>query len=188
MVEHAAVNRGVVGSSPTPGACNYLRLYAAAPVRAVRERPEVLALAHRAARNPKAVGELSEIAVVLHLMRAGYDVARPFGDNARYDLVVDDGARLVRVQVKTARLRAGTIQFATSSSQLHRGRGRQHYRGACDLFAAYCPDLDKVYLVPVDGIGAVACSLRIEPPRNGQSAGVRWASDYELRSTTSRLR
>lgn len=149
----------------------------------MRERPGVFALGARAVRNTKAVGEISEIAVVLRLMRAGYDVSRPFGDNARYDLVIDDGARLSRVQVKTARLRAGKIQFATSSSQLHRGRGRQHYRGACDLFAAYCPDLDAVYLVPVDEVGVVECCLRFEPPRNGQRAGVRWARDYELRPT-----
>lgn len=181
MVEQSTVNRLAVGSIPTSGAHTYLRLHVSAPVRAVRERPEVYALGHRATRNPKAVGELSEMAVALHLMRAGYDVARPFGDNARYDLIIDDGGRLLRVQVKTGRLGAGTIQFATSSSQLHRGRGRQHYRGTCDLFAVYCPDLEAVYLVPVDDVGAVECRLRLDPPRNGQERGVRWARDYELR-------
>lgn len=181
MVEQSTVNRLAVGSIPTSGACDYLRLHAAAPVRAVRERPGVFALGTRATRNSKATGEISEVAVVLQLMRAGYDVSRPFGDNARYDLMIDDGARLLRVQVKTGRLRAGTVQFATSSSQLHRGRGRRHYRGACDVFAVYCPDLDAVYLVPVDAVGAVESRLRIDPPRNGQAVGVRWAADYKLR-------
>lgn len=170
-----------MGSIPTPGAVDYLRLVRAASHSVVCERPEVFAVHGRAKRNPKATGELSEAAVVLHLLRAGYDVARPFGDNARYDLVIEDGERLRRVQVKTGRLRAGAVEFATSSSQRHRGRGRQDYRGTCELFAVYCPELDAVYIVPVDDVGSVECTLRIEPTRNGQSVGVRWARDYELR-------
>ena len=182
MVEQSTVNRLAVGSIPTSGAHRYPRPHALARLRAVRERPRVYALNARASRNPKAIGELSEMAAALHLMRAGYDVAQPFGDNARYDLVIDDGARLLRVQVKTGRLgQDGGIAFPTCSSQVHRGRGRMTYHGQCDLFAVYCPELDQTYLVPVEVTGARSCTLRVEPPKNNQAAGVRWAADYVLR-------
>jgi hypothetical protein len=119
--------------------------------------------------------------VVHHLVRAGYELAKPLGDNARYDLILDVDARLLRVQVKTGRLRAdGAILFPTCSSQAHRGRGATSYHGQCDLFAVYCPETDETYLVPVDGAGLRSCSLRVRKPRNRQATGVRWAADYRV--------
>lgn len=159
----------------------YLRPSHPVVFSAVRERPEVVYATGRRPRNPKAVGELSEAAVVHHLIRAGYDLAKPLGDNARYDLIIDDGDRFLRVQIKTGRLVEGVIRFEASSSQAHRGRGRQSYRGQIELFAVYSPDLDKTYLVPVDECGAIGGTLRLEPPRNSQRAGVRWAAQYEVR-------
>jgi hypothetical protein len=51
-----------------------------------------------------------------------------------------------------------------------------------DNQAAYCPELDAVYLVPVEECGAIGGRLRVDPPRNGQTRGVRWARAYELRA------
>jgi len=147
----------------------------------VRERPEVSYCGPRRKRNPKAVGELSEAAVVHHLVRAGYELAKPLGDNQRYDLLIEEPDRFLRVQVKTGRLkRDGAVHFPTCSSQAHRGRGTFTYRGQCELFAVYCPELDETYLVPVDAAGTRGCSLRVRPSRNGQTRGVRWAADYRV--------
>jgi hypothetical protein len=135
----------------------------------------------RRGRNPKATGELSEAAVVYHLLRAGYELARPLGDNARYDLIIEDGDRFLRVQVKTGRLRGdGATLFPTCSSQAHRGRGYADYRGQCELFAVYCPETDETYLLPVDAAGGRSCSLRVRPSMNRQARGVRWAADYRV--------
>lgn len=182
VAERPTVNRVAVGSTPTPGAIQYLRLIRPTKPLVVRERSEVSAFRNRRKRNPKAIGELSEAAVVHHLVRAGYDVARPLGDNARYDLIVEDvDGRFIRVQVKTGRLkRDGAVHFPTSSSQAHRGGGRQSYRGQCELFAVYCPELDESYLVPVEETGSRGCSLRVRPTINHQARGVRWAADYRL--------
>lgn len=130
--------------------------------------------------NPKAVGQLSEAAVVYHLVRAGFELAKPLGDNARFDMIIEHGARLLRVQVKTGRLKDGAVQFPTCSSQIHRGRGRMTYHGQCELFAVYCPELDETYLVPVDGTGGRACNLRVRPTVNRQSRRIRWAADYRV--------
>lgn len=147
----------------------------------VRERPPAFATRTPRRRNPKAVGELSEAAVVHHLVRAGYELARPLGDNQRYDLLIEEPDRFLRVQVKTGRLhRTGAVVFATCSSQVHRGRGKLSYRGQCELFAVYCPELDESYLVPVHEAGTSGCSLRVRPPKNGQSRNVRWAADYRV--------
>ena len=131
---------------------------------------------------PKEVGEHSEKRVLAALLWAGYEPLVPaYTDSRRYDLVLDLGDRFARVQVKTGRLVDGAVVFPTSSSQAHRGRGRQSYRGQVDLFAVYCPHNERVYLVPAEECGAIMGTLRVEPPRNGQARGIRWACDYELR-------
>lgn len=154
MVEHATVNRRVAGSSPAPGAF-----------------------------NPKAVGERSEAMILAALLRSGYNPLLPaFTDNKRYDFVLDmEDGRFLRVQAKTGRLKrdGAVVAFPTASCQTHRGHGRQDYRGQADYFAVYCPELDRIYWVPVDDTASTECWLRLRDTENGQSARIRQASDYE---------
>ena len=93
--------------------------------------------------------------------------------------------RFVRVQCKTGRLRSGAIRFSTASLVYHHVKRRTNYerrdyRGSVDVFVVYCPETDGVYLVPVDAVGRNVGVLRVEPTRNGQSVGIRWARDYEV--------
>ena len=118
--------------------------------------------------------------VLAALLRAGKVVLQPFGDNQRYDLVIDDGGTFIRVQCKTGRLKGGAIHFDTCSSQAHRGKGKQDYRGQVEMFAVYFPDKDTVYMVPVEDVGRTSAMLRLEPPKNGQVKGVRLAASYLL--------
>lgn len=121
--------------------------------------------------------------ILAALLRAGYNPLLPaFTDNQRYDFVLDMGdGRFLRVQAKTGRLleAEGIVVSPTSSSQAHRGRGRQDYRGQADYFAVYCPDLDRIYWVPVDDVGRRGCQLRVRPTANRQVKKVRLASSYE---------
>jgi hypothetical protein len=117
------------------------------------------------------------------LLKHGHVVLTPFGDNQRYDLVVDVGGRFIRIQCKTARLIKGALQFSTCSSQSHRGRGKQGYKGQAELFGVYSPDLDKVYFIGVDGVGDHGAHLRVDEPRNGQDRHVRYARDFEFKGS-----
>lgn len=130
--------------------------------------------------NPKTVGERSEACVLAALLKAGQVVLLPFGDNQRYDLVIDDGGVFQRIQCKTGRLRDGVIVFQPGSCAGGKGR-RRGYRGQADLFGVYCPELDSVYLVPLTDVDAVnTAHLRIDPPKDGRNRTVRWAKDYLL--------
>ena len=136
--------------------------------------------------HPKLVGDQTEAMVIARLVQAGKCVLLPFGENQRYDLVLDEGDRFVRVQCKTGRVRNGAIRFNTCSSSYHHPSNQgmkfyQHnYVGQADLFGVYCPDNDRVYLVPVADVGVRQGFLRVDASRNNQSAGVRWARDYEV--------
>jgi PD-(D/E)XK endonuclease len=136
-------------------------------------------------QNHKAIGERSEANIIAKLSEAGYYVLRPFGDNLRYDLVIEDAdGRFWRIQCKTGWMdkSKSVIKFATASSYNHtmRNKGWKHYRGQCEYFAVYCPENKGAYLVPVDQVGMTQAMLRLVPTVNKQEKGVRWAKNYEL--------
>jgi hypothetical protein len=134
--------------------------------------------------HPKAVGDRSQLAIMLALDEAGFAVFLPFGENTRYDLVIDDGTLLGRVQCKTGRLRMGAVRFSACSNYAHHANPKatqRDYLGEIDYFGVYCPQTEGVYLVPIAAVlvrreGA----LRVDPARNGQSRGIRLAADYEI--------
>jgi len=125
--------------------------------------------------------------VMLALQTAGFTVLEPFGENTRYDLLIEDGNGFIKVQCKTGRLRAGTVRFATCSCyghHRHPDRARRSYQGEADVFGVYCRETGAVYLVPVADCGLVQAALRVAPPANNQSVGIRWAAEYEIARVT----
>lgn len=126
---------------------------------------------------PSEIGERAEAAVIAALVAAGKRILLPFGDR-RYDIAYEEEGRLVTVQCKSASLREGALSFRTHSV----GRsGIRDYRGEVDLFGVYCHERAEVYLVPVNDLPPWRATLRLTPARNGQSTGVRLASDFVLR-------
>ena len=102
--------------------------------------------------NTKHKGEISESVIVAELLKLGYSVSRPVGDNQRYDLILDVNGVLYKVQCKTASLMSGgdSVQFQTASTYAHRGGARKGYVGQVDLIMAYSPHNDEVYWEWVD--------------------------------------
>jgi len=87
----------------------------------------------------------------------------------------------VRAQCKTGRLRNRRVIFNAQSVRSNtRVAERSSYVGEVDVFIVYCPDLDRIYAIPVDDVPLSEGSLRVEPTANGQKKGIRWAADYEL--------
>jgi hypothetical protein len=132
--------------------------------------------------HPKDIGDTTTLAVMFALHRRGLSILVPFGENTRYDLAIDDGTRLLRVQCKTGRLRDGAVRFKVCSSYAHHPSPRvrkRDYKGQVDAFAVYCPETGGVYLIPIKDIANNwTGSLRVESPRNSQRVGVRFAGDY----------
>lgn len=131
--------------------------------------------------HPVDIGHRSEAAILAELVKRGYRILLPFGVNQRYDLVLATDEGFLKVQCKTGRLRAGVVRFSAQSVQSNTAGTRvKDYAGEVDLFAVYCPDNDRVYMVPVDEVPTTAMFLRVEKPRNQQRKRVRWAEDYAL--------
>jgi hypothetical protein len=126
-------------------------------------------------------GQRTEAIVLAALVRRCYRVLTPFGTNHRYDLAIDLGDRVLRAQCKTGRPRRGTILFHARSIRSNtRGTYCRTYDDEIDLFFVYCPQTDRIYVVPVEEATATVGALRVAPTANGQTKRIRWARQYEL--------
>jgi PD-(D/E)XK endonuclease len=134
--------------------------------------------------HPKDVGDRSTLAIIFAYRLQGWDILLPFGENTRYDFVVDRHGRLDKVQCKTGRLRQGAVVFRTCSTYGHHpspARVRRDYHDEIDEFAVFCPETSTVYSIPIEDLPArVQARLRVDPPRNNQAKGIRLARAYEL--------
>lgn len=128
-------------------------------------------------------GNLAEQAVVLAAARAQLAVLRPVGEGSRYDLVFDLGSRLIRVQCKWAPRRGEVVVVRCQSCR--RGPDGQMWRPytaeQVDAIAAYCPEVDACYFIPITRVeGSRQIQLRLTPARNAQRGAIAWAHDYEF--------
>jgi hypothetical protein len=103
----------------------------------------------------------------------------PFGEGLPFDLVAYLGPdAFLRIQCKAARPNKGCLTFNARSTD--HGRGRLSYVGLAEVFGLYFPPSKAVYLVPVSEARGFLPRLRLDPPRNNQQKGVRYAADYEF--------
>jgi PD-(D/E)XK endonuclease len=135
-------------------------------------------------QHPKDVGDRTTLAVMLALREAGYGLLVPFGENTRYDLVIEEDNRLATVQCKSGRLRQGAVRWSMCSNYGHHKTPRtvrRDYLGEVDYFGVYCVDTRGVYLIPIqDAPLRREGALRVDPPRNNQRKFIRYAAQYEI--------
>lgn len=107
-------------------------------------------------------------------------VSRPFGDNERYDILVEapDGY-LLRIQVKTGRYINGVINFRGVSRHTNcSGSVYETYDGDVDYFIVYNHRFDSLYLVSATEVNT-SKDLRVGDSKIEHPA-INWARDFEF--------
>jgi hypothetical protein len=101
--------------------------------------------------NPRLQGLVGLGAAIAHFCEEGWAVSLPLNDSQAYDLIVDDGAQLLRVQVKTTTFRnpAGNyvcrLETAGGNQSFHTRKPFDH--ASSDLLFILT-DGGAVYLIP----------------------------------------
>jgi len=123
-------------------------------------------------------GELAVLRTMLRAHEKGWVTSRPTRD-CRYDLVLDDTARLYRVQVKYAGRRASHCEGAISLDFTKGGRRERTYLDdEIDAVIAFVAPADcVVWLGPELFHKRRNIQLRCAPSRSGQTAGCLPVSD-----------
>ena len=133
--------------------------------------------------NSKAIGDETESKALSLLIKHGYSVSIPFGDNDKYDLIVDDGKTLFRLQCKTAwSNKDRTIRFNTHSQTTRDGEyHEQTYRDNIDAFLVYYPGNGRFYWI--DAADATAQKMELRFDADIDHPSINWAETYEFDGT-----
>ena len=130
--------------------------------------------------NSKDRGDETEARAIRDLVSSGSSVSIPFGDNDKYDLIVDDGENLYRVQCKTAwENKEETIRFNTHSQTTRDGEYHERtYHGEIDAFLVRYPKTETVYWIDIDDATEQKMELRFDAEIDHPS--INWAENYEF--------
>jgi hypothetical protein len=112
--------------------------------------------------NYKRRGEWVELLFMTVASGLGFNVAKPWGDSASYDVVVENEGRFLRIQVKSTEMWMGNCYLC----QLHAAGNSLYTVKDTDYFAIYVLPEDVWYIFParrLAGMGAVA----LTPHRKG---------------------
>lgn len=134
--------------------------------------------------NSKDKGNIGEAIVLAEFTKRQIQVAIPFGDNARYDLIAEFNGKLNKIQVKYCGQITENDSFicpCASSTNHTTNKHLTTYDNDVDYIAFYIASIDKLLLVPIEQlIGKKTITFRLEPPKNGQKAGINLVDDYLL--------
>jgi hypothetical protein len=131
----------------------------------------------------KAKGDLAEVMVAADIVRRGYKVAIPYGEDWDYDLIVCRGQRLERVQVKYTCSDGEVMVVRCKSLSLTNGKVRAtklYTADMIDWLAVYDATSDRCYYVPAAqlGGGRYMLHVRLKWPRSNRRKDIRHANDY----------
>lgn len=138
--------------------------------------------------STKALGAQTELQCLTYLHGLGYDISIPWGDNARYDFVLDVNHKLYKIQVKTSHMiDEGVYKFQTRSTYINAkgNRSAGYTENDVDFFATYIEN--KCYLVPLEETNTRDKVMRFVKPKNNQIKKVTFAQEYLAEEQINKL-
>ncbi|MBI4003547.1 MAG: endonuclease [Candidatus Omnitrophica bacterium] len=127
--------------------------------------------------DTKLCSDIAESAVATELLKRGFRVLRPIGDRLPYDLAIDQGHRLLRIQVKSAWYDSAKGLYTVDARRTKTNRRRMlrapYRRKDFDFAVLYLPDQTVCYIMPIavfaayrSGISFVEGQKRQRKPRS----------------------
>lgn len=127
-------------------------------------------------------GQLAVSKAEVRAMELGLVPSRPLMD-CRYDLVIDDGTRLWRVQVKYADDKPACSVGSVIVKLAYETRNRKiictYSNNEVDALIVYIPKIDRLCWFPCEVfVGKKVLCVRIAPSLNSQKSRVYYANNY----------
>src|SRR6266851_1455654 len=110
--------------------------------------------------DTKHKGELAELEFILKATKKGFPVSKPYGENQRYDVIVDGGIRTWRVQVKTSSVTRDNGFFVRAHRRTRNG-SIPYTPKEIDFLAAVVHE-DIWYIIPIKAL-AGRLNLNVYP-------------------------
>lgn len=145
--------------------------------------------------NTLSRGIVTELQCIKDFISLGYHCSIPYGDCARYDIVVDIDNKLYRIQCKTSSWSKDTAQekvafdfdARTTTVNTKKTIRKLYTSKEIDFFYTYFEG--KSYLIPMSEMeGKTSFRMRYKYPSSGQKQGIHLEKDYELNVQIEKIR
>lgn len=107
-------------------------------------------------------GNIGEAKAIYELTRRGYAISRTLFDSEKYDLIADDGDRLLKIQVKTTRCKNQRgkyeVGLATSGGNTRTYTTRPRQGNDYDYLFVLA-ETGECWFIPADQLGSKAVVL-----------------------------
>ena len=125
-------------------------------------------------------GITTELICMQKFIELGYIVSVPYGNNSRYDLLVDNGKSIWRIQCKAASLNANdsyTIQTCNKVSTTTQRKTKHYTKEQIDFIASIIDN--QLVIIPVEFIeNSTSKVFRIKPPKYGSKSTCNLIQDF----------
>ena len=102
--------------------------------------------------DTKLKGDIAEQATIMEALKRGWAVLKPLGDRLPYDLVLDMGGKLVKIQVKSAWLDKKSGNFVVDNRRTKTNRRRMLRKlykiSDFDFAVVYLDGMNIFYIFP----------------------------------------
>lgn len=123
-------------------------------------------------------GTIGELMIMTDILMRGYDVALPYTEGSRYDLIVERNGKFERIQCKYTTSNGELLEVRCySQTPLKRS---PYTKKDIDWIAVYDKTTNCCYYVPSKMFkdGRRGIYLRLTPTINKQEKDIHWAKDF----------
>jgi hypothetical protein len=133
--------------------------------------------------TPSQKGAAAEAAITAAAIQLGLVVLRPMCEGRRCDLAIDLEPRAAAGAMPACSTPRGCAVCASDNLQAYARRTRQDevHREPDRCCRRLLAQLHRSFLMPIPEVaGRRGIHLRLDPTKNNQAEGIKWARDYEL--------
>jgi len=109
------------------------------------------------------MGDIAEIAFMLRAKQNGLTVLQPYSAITPYDLIIDNGKKLIKIQVKSTNT---NVKKNPNGYKAIIGRGKssktKYQKKDVDFFAIYIVRTNSFYIIPFNAVKTVTLNLYID--------------------------
>ncbi len=130
-------------------------------------------------------GDVGLTYAIARLTELEWNVSIPISEHAAYDLIAEKDGKLKRIQVRYTTPTKGVLRVKLRStwSDKNGTHVRNREKTDWDVLAVFNPETKKTCFLDANEFdNSTSIAIRIEPSKNNQTKGVRFAKDFLMLS------
>ena len=127
-------------------------------------------------------GMLTELECTKRFIKLGFTVSIPYGNNDRYDMIIDNGNNMYRIQIKTAHKNDNgsyTVQVCNKVNTMSQNKIKHYTKEQIDFIVTIIED--QLVVIPVETIeNSTQKIFRTELPKSGTTSHCNLIKDFSV--------